>query len=329
MKHSSQDHHCYAQKTRLKTNAQGRSTQHSSFVEEHKAKPWWYRPSLIDISCNAKEKKKMMVWSWTLIVFVLWSSFHFYSFTFLCSTKTKICIHGHAHARIESRYRKWMGHARFSLLCEHVDGHVWIASVFFQSVVDPAVLWKSVVIRYTCLRWWQMKCSAAKISQDILLSSTLQSQIPTPFLTPPCRTFTPRYQFCVITFLLSFWGIGPFWSFAICSSYLCLLWMNILQASTALYEGLEKRGRQSKAVIHWENLFWEDVKTTYHVSLESVSAGEELGFREAMEKVPKLHHYAMTSFRSTERKPTNFQGYPFPLWCGGSCHLATDVQWTL
>lgn len=83
--------------------------------------------------------------------------------------------------------------------------------------------------------------------------------------TPPCRTSTPRYQFYVITRLLSFWHIGPSWSFAICSSCLCLLWLNALQASMAPGKGVRETGMLIKgSLFTGRNSFWEDVKKTTH-----------------------------------------------------------------
>lgn len=69
-------------------------------------------------------------------------------------------------------------------------------------------LWEIVFIHCTCLCWWQKKHSLAEITHDILLSFTLQSQMPCLLLTPSYRTFTPRYQLHVFVSLLS-------WSFSV------------------------------------------------------------------------------------------------------------------
>lgn len=170
-----------------------------------------------------------------LIGFVLWSSFHFYSSTFLCSTKAKIPI----------RVRTTMCKLNYKQRC--------VRNAFFKVMLTSLSFGKKWTatreLRLLSLIVYSGSCSLVENCIDSLYvftggkQSALQQRLARTscfhlhfkaLLTPPCRTFTPRYQFCVITFLLSFWRIGPSWSFAVCSSYLCLLWLNTLQASTAL-----------------------------------------------------------------------------------------------
>lgn len=232
-------------KTWLKTNTQGCSTQlgrlgiswnncedaNSSFVKKHKRRPRRYSPSLTDTSrwCRIKKECDGLNADWLcLLVFCL--PLLLISVSALNKGKeVNSCADLNVHTYKQQMLcmkRIPQCHARISFLQQ------WILQC----------LCKTVFICCTCLCWCQTKRSAAKISQDILLSFTLQSQIPAPLWNPPCKTSTPRYQFYVITRLLSFWHIGPSWSFAICSSYLCLLWLNVLQASIAPGKRWEKLG---------------------------------------------------------------------------------------
>lgn len=84
--------------------------------------------------------------------------------------------------------------------------------------------------------------------------------MPAPLLTPPCGTFTPRYQFCVFASLLSCLMYRSVLIFYSLFFYLSFLSRKILQASMAWCEGWKKRRCKSKAAMHKEKLLWEHVK---------------------------------------------------------------------
>lgn len=199
---------------------------------------------------------------WTLIAFVLCSSFHFYSAVLLCSTKTKIHIHAQTSV-CKFNLTLFMkcilqGHARFSFLWEEMDGHMWNASVFFNSlqwVLRSCVNLYSFAIRV--FAGGKQSARQQRLATTFCFHLHYKAKYQ-PRLTPPCKTFTPRYQFCVITSLCLFDVSAR----SDLSAFVLLIFVSLTEYM-APYEGWEERGCQSKAVIHWESSFWKEIKTQH------------------------------------------------------------------
>lgn len=202
---------------------------------------------------DVEAKENVMVW--VLIGFIFWSSFRFYSFSmFLHLTKGRVEFMRRPQCKLINKTVHSLTSC-FSSMVMHL---------FFNSLQwILQFLCKIVVICCTCLCSWQTKCSAAKISQDILLSFTLQSQIPTP--NPTLQDFHTQISIlCLhISFVfLTYWAVLIF-------CYLFFLSLSPLTECTPGYHGAVQGGRETGMLIKG-SLFtgricsWEDVKKKRH-----------------------------------------------------------------